>query len=125
MQVPAQPRVVRRPGALVLARCLTCAAAGVLTWTSFPPLSWWWAAIVAVAALLVALRGVSLRMAAALGLLYGLAMFVPMLSFLRGIGADAWLIVALIESLWFVLAAVTIALVSRRRWWPIAVPAVW
>src|SRR3954451_12359719 len=106
MQVPAQPRVIRRPRVLVLARFLTCAGAGVLTWTSFPPLSWWWAAIVAVAALLIALRGVSLRLAAGLGLLYGLGVFVPMLSFLRGIGSDAWLVVAVIESLWFVLVAV-------------------
>ena len=109
----------------MLVRALTCAAAGVLTWTSFPPLSWWWAAIAAVASLLLALRGVSLRVAAILGLLYGLGMFVPMVSFLRGIGADAWLVVALIESLWFVLAAIAIAAVSRRAWWPVAVPAVW
>ena len=125
MQVPAPPRVLRRPRVTVLARCLTCTGAGVLTWTSFPPLSWWWAAIVAVAVLLVALRGVSLRLAAALGMLYGLGMFVPMLSFLRGIGTDAWLVVAVIESLWFALAATAIALVCRRRWWPFAVPAVW
>ena len=124
MQVPAHTRVLR-PRALMLARCLTCVAAGVATWTSFPPLSWWWAGIAAVAAFLVALRGVSVRSAAGLGLLYGLAMFVPMLSFLRGIGADAWLVVAVIESLWFVLAAMAIAVVGRRPWWPAAVPLVW
>jgi len=125
MLVPARLRVLRTPRVVVLVRCLTCVAAGVLTWTSFPPLSWWWAAIVAVAALMLALRTVSLRLAAGLGLLYGLGMFVPMLSFLRGIGVDAWLVVALIESLWFVLAATAITLVSRSAWWPFAVPAVW
>jgi len=124
MLVPARLRVLRTPRVVVLVRCLTCVAAGALTWTSFPPLSWWWAAIVAVAALMLALRTVSLRLAAGLGLLYGLGMFVPMLSFLRGIGVDAWLVVALIESLWFVLAATAITVVSRRAWWPFAVPAV-
>ena len=123
--MPARPRVLRRPRPVTLARGAGCVAAGVLTWTSFPPLSWWWAGLAAVAGFVVALRGTSLRSAAGLGLLYGLGMFVPMLSFLSGIGVDAWLVVALIEALWFALAGLAIALVSRRAWWPFALPAVW
>ena len=117
----ARPRVPRSG----LLRGSVAAAAGFGTWTSFPPLSWWWASIVAVAVLLLVLRGVSLRAAAGYGMLYGLGMFVPMLSFLRGIGVDAWLVVAVIESLWFALLGAAVALTGRRRWWPLAVPAVW
>jgi len=108
-----------------LRRVAVSLLAGVATWTSFPPVSWWWAAVVGVAALLVAVHGLSARRAAVAGFAYGLGLFVPMLSFLRGIGVDAWLVVALIESLWFVVLGLAAAAVSRQRWWPWAMPAVW
>jgi apolipoprotein N-acyltransferase len=92
---------------------------------SFPPVSWWWAAVAGAAALFLAVRHRPLRAAAGLGYLYGLGLFVPMLAFLRGIGVDAWLVVAGIESLWFALLAAAVAVAGRHRWWPIAVPFVW
>ena len=109
----------------VLSRAAACVAAGVLTWMSFPPVSWWWASIAGVAVLLLVVRDRRGRAAAALGYLFGLGMFVPMLAFLRGIGVDAWLVVAAVESLWFALLALAVAILGRRPWWPLAAPAAW
>jgi apolipoprotein N-acyltransferase len=120
--VPARPRWPTRSST---AHVLAAAAAGIGTWTSFPPLSWWWAAPLSVAVLVVALRRLALPAAAAAGLAYGLATFVPLLAFLRGLGVDAWLVVAALESLWFVVFALAAAVVVRRPWWPLAVPTVW
>ena len=99
--------------------------AGVALWASLPPLSWWWAAPIAVA--LVAVVATRLRARAALlfGYAVGLGQLVPTFAFLRGIGVDAWLVVATVYSLWFALLALALSVVGRRRWWPLAVPVVW
>ena len=104
---------------------VVCLVAGVAVWTAFPPLSWWPLAMVGAAVFALAVHDLRLRWAALSGFAFGLGQFVPMLSFLRGLGVDAWLVLALIESLWFVLFAVVIAVVGRRRWWPVALPFLW
>jgi apolipoprotein N-acyltransferase len=65
------------------------------------------------------------RTAAIVGYLAGLGLLVPTMSFLRGIGVDAWLVVAAIEALWYALLAVGLAVSSRLAVWPVAVPLVW
>jgi apolipoprotein N-acyltransferase len=104
---------------------VVCLVAGVAVWTAFPPLSWWPLAIVGAAVFALAVHELRLRWAALAGLAFGLGQFIPMLSFLRGLGVDAWLVLALIESVWFVLFAVVIAVVGRHRWWPVALPFLW
>jgi apolipoprotein N-acyltransferase len=100
--------------------------AGVALWASFPPLNWWWAGPLGVAGLTLVVRGVPrCRQAALLGLLSGLGLWVPLLYFLRGYGIDAWLVVAVIESLWWALTGVASALVQRHRCWPVGIALVW
>jgi apolipoprotein N-acyltransferase len=113
---------VSAPAAL---RLLAGAGAGVALWTSLPPLSWWWAAPLAVA--VIAAVASELRPSAALlfGYAVGLGQLVPTFAFLRGIGVDAWLVVAGVYSLWFALLGLGLSLVGRRRWWPVATPFVW
>jgi apolipoprotein N-acyltransferase len=94
-------------------------------WASFPPLNWWPAGYLAIAALALLTRSGRTRAAAATGYLFGLGLFVPMLSFLSGLGVDAWLVLAAFESLWFALLAVALRLVAPLRWWPAAVPLLW
>ncbi|HVV76874.1 MAG TPA: apolipoprotein N-acyltransferase [Mycobacteriales bacterium] len=117
MIAPPRPRQLRRPATAVLA--------GVALWTAFPPLNWWPAAPLGVAAMALAVRGSRHRGAAGLGLLTGFGMWVPTVSFLQPIGIDAWVAVVLVESLWFVLLGVALCLVGRLRWWPLAVGLVW
>ena len=120
----ARSRFARAPRA-TLVRAALATAAGVVTWLSFPPVSWWWTAPVGVAAFLVLVHDRRRRAAAGLGYLFGLGLFVPMLGFLRGIGIDAWLVVAAIEALWFALLGLALAVLGRLPLWPLAAPAVW
>jgi apolipoprotein N-acyltransferase len=109
----------------LLVRPALGALAGFALWTSFPPLNWWPAAYAAIAGLALLTRAGSRRSAAATGYLFGLGLFVPMLSFLRGLGLDAWLVLAAFESLWFALLAVALRHTAALRWWPAAVPVLW
>ena len=108
----------------LLARPALAAAAGFVLWTSFPPLNWWPAAYLAVAALALLAR-TERRRAAVTGYLFGLGLFVPMLSFLRGLGIDAWLVLAVVQACWFALLALALRQTARLRWWPAAVPLLW
>ncbi|HEX3706226.1 MAG TPA: apolipoprotein N-acyltransferase [Mycobacteriales bacterium] len=108
-----------------LARPIGAVLAGLALWTAFPPLNWWPAAVAGVAGVVVTIRGSSLRRGAGLGLLAGLGMWVPTVSFLQPFGLDAWAAVALIESLWFAGLGVAVVLVGRLRWWPLASALVW
>ena len=106
-------------------RAAAAVVAGLAVWASFPPLNWWPAAIAGVAALaLLCTRG-RLRGVALLGWLFGLGLFVPMLSFLRGLGLDAWLVLAVVEAGWFAVLAVALRLVAHRPAWPVAVGLLW
>ncbi|HET7531129.1 MAG TPA: apolipoprotein N-acyltransferase [Mycobacteriales bacterium] len=108
-----------------LARPVVAAGAGLLLWTSFPPLDWWPAAYVAIAALALLTHSGRRRAAAVTGYAFGLGLFVPMLAFLRGLGVDAWLVLAAIEACWFALLAVALRHTAGLRWWPVAVPVLW
>ena len=121
---PPLPRPARGPRSAAV-RCAVAALAGLAVWTTFPPLNWWFLAPPAVAAFALAVQGAGKRLSALAGFLFGLAMFVPMLSFLRGLGVDAWFVLAVGESLWFLLLALAIRGVQRRPWWPLALPLLW
>jgi apolipoprotein N-acyltransferase len=82
--------------------------------------------IVGVAGLTLTLRGSTRRAAAGLGLLAGLGLWVPLMSFLRlSFGIEAWAAVAVIESLWYAGLGLALRVVGRLRWWPLAGPLVW
>jgi apolipoprotein N-acyltransferase len=109
-----------------LPRCAAALLSGLAIWTSFPPLGWWPAGIAGVAALTLTLRSASSRRSTALlGYLAGLGLWVPLLSFLRGYGLDAWVALALIESLWFLGLALALRVVLRTSWWPLTTALVW
>jgi apolipoprotein N-acyltransferase len=108
-----------------LGRPAICLLAGIALWTSFPPLNAWPMAMVAVAAFTLAVRDATIRATLVGGWLFGLGSFVPMLSFLRWIGYDAWLILAVGEALWFVLLAVAVRWAQRAPMWPVAVALLW
>lgn len=100
-------------------------AAGLLQYLAFPPVGWWWTAPLGVAATVLAVRGTTGGRAALLGLLSGVAFFVPLMHWVAVLGWDAWLALALALSAWFAGLGWAIWAVSDLRWWWIAIPAVW
>src|SRR4051794_40266390 len=87
---------------------------GLLTWLAFPDPGWWPLAVVGVALQTVALTGRSARAGAGLGLLYGLALFVPLLRW-SGVyvGAVPWLALSVLQALYLCLLGALLAPVLR------------
>jgi apolipoprotein N-acyltransferase len=106
-------------------RAAAAITSGVALWTAFPPLGWWPVALVGVAGLTLTVRGRRLRSAAGLGMLAGLGMWVPTVSFLQPFGIEAWVAVAIVESLWFAALGPAVMLVGRLKWWPLACTLMW
>ncbi|GAB3590901.1 apolipoprotein N-acyltransferase [Angustibacter peucedani] len=103
------PLVVALPQAVV---------AGLATRMAFPDPGWWPLAVVGLALWLVALVGRSRRAGALLGLVYGLAFFVPLLHW-SGIyvGALPWLALSTLQAAYLALLGVALVGVLPRAGW--------
>ncbi|MER7071904.1 apolipoprotein N-acyltransferase [Terrabacter sp. NPDC000476] len=95
-------------------RALLALLAGVLLFTAFPTLHVWAAAPLSTAALALALTGTGLRQGLALGLVAGVAFFLPSL-YWSGIyvGALPWVALALLEALFLALGGALYGWLSR------------
>jgi apolipoprotein N-acyltransferase len=115
-----------RPPLLGLRPAALCAVlAGLLLWLAFPPVSLGLSAPLGVAALTVALWRASLRRGLGLGLIAGLVFFGLLLEWMRVIGPDAWLLLALLCAGWLALLGLGTALVTRLPVAPVWVAALW
>lgn len=117
----------RGPGSLtaVPLRLLVAVLAGVALALAFEPLRLVWLLPLAVAALLWCVRGARLRAGLGLGYAFGSAFFVAHLVWMRVVGTDAWLALALYQALYVGVAGAGLAAVSRLRAWPVWSAAVW
>ncbi len=106
-RVPTPLRYAARPAAAV--------AAGLCLWLSFPDANLWWLAPVGVALLAGATLTAGARRGALLGLLGGLAFFVPVLSW-SGVyvGALPWFALATLEALYIAAMSAVVGYVGRR-----------
>jgi apolipoprotein N-acyltransferase len=117
--LPGEPR-------LALGWALLAAVAGGLILTAaFPPVGAWPLAPLGPALLVLALQGRSLRASFAVGLLFGLALFVPLLSWLINLAWYAWAALAIAEAVIFALLAVGQRVLLSLRAWPVAVAGWW
>ncbi|WP_426560337.1 apolipoprotein N-acyltransferase [Angustibacter sp. McL0619] len=91
---------------------------GYLTRLAFPDPGWWPCAVLGVAGLTLALASRRTAPAAGLGLLYGLAYFVPLLHW-SGVyvGAMPWLALSGLQAAYLALMAIPIAWVTCRPGW--------
>jgi apolipoprotein N-acyltransferase len=117
--LPGEPR-------LALGWALLAAVAGGLVLTvAFPPVGAWPLAPLGPALLVLALQGRGLRASFAVGLLFGLALFVPLLSWLINLAWYAWAALAIAEAVIFALLAVGQRVLLSLRAWPVAVAGWW
>jgi apolipoprotein N-acyltransferase len=120
------------PRPVPLAAALPAAlGAGLLLLLAFPPYGLWWAAPAGVALLAVAVHRRRPAAGAALGLLAGLALFPPLLSWTNLYTGDVpWLLLCGLEAGYLALlgagAAFASPLVDRARWsWPVVTGLLW
>jgi len=122
-EAPAEQR--RRPGRW-FARTLLAAAGGFVLFLAFPGWDLSALAVLGPAALSLATRGVRVRTGLWLGLVHGLAFFVPLLSW-TGIyvGSFPWLALSVTEALYVALLGGALALTARLPAWPVWAAALW
>ncbi len=120
-----QPRRAWRPG-LGLLRVGGAAGAGLLLYAAAPPRELWWLAPAAFAVLWVVLIGRDARSGFGYGLVFGLAFFLPLLSWVGAlVGSLPWLALAAVEALVLALAGAGVAVVSRMPAAPVWAAGVW
>ena len=100
----------------MIRRLLLAVAAGLLGALAFPPFGWWPLAFASIAAFTVALANQPARRGALIGLVYGAALFLPMLHWSATyVGAVPWLILVFSQT-WYtaLLGAATPRLLALR-----------
>lgn len=109
------------------ARCLLAVLGGLALWLAFPGVAWWPMAPVGVALITLSTVGTRARNGFLLGLLGGLACFLPTLHW-SGIyvGDLPWIALSITESLYLAFMGLAIAVVQRTgKVRPGAVAALW
>lgn len=107
---------------------LAALASALLLWAAFPPLGWGFLVFVAPAPLLWGLRrGTGLGAALGSGLLFGLAFFGALLSWIRFAALIAWVALTLVLALYPTLYAGGLWLARRwaPAWWWVAAIGGW
>ena len=121
-----QPRQVAAAAPLRLPWALAVAlAGGLVLMAAFPPAGFWPLAPAGPALLAVALWRRSLRGSLLIGLVFGLAFFVPLLSWLVNLAWYAWLALAAVEAVIFAVLAAGQRVLLNLRAWPLAVAGWW
>ena len=93
---------------------------------AFPPHDLWPLAPLGPALLVLACRGTSLRRGALLGLLAGLAFYLPLLHWAGSVaGPGAWLALALLQALFGLLLGAGLSALTRRPGWALSSGLLW
>ena len=104
---------------------LISVAGGLALFASFPPVDVWPLAFAGPGLLVVALAGRSLRASFGCGLAFGLALFVPLLSWLVNEAWYAWAALAGALTVIFAVLAIGQRLLLNLPYWPAAVAGWW
>ncbi|MCV7215152.1 apolipoprotein N-acyltransferase [Mycobacterium crocinum] len=111
-----------------LFRLLVAVTAGLLLCISFPPIGWWWSAVVSFALLSWVLVHPKTTAAGGLGygFLFGLAFYIPLIPWISGlVGPVPWLALATMEALFPALFGWLAVTVRRVPGWPLWFALVW
>ena len=113
------PRVVR---------LLVAVTAGLLLCISFPPIGWWWSAVLSFALFSWVLVHPKTTPAGGLGygFLFGLAFYIPLIPWISGlVGPVPWLALSALEALFPALFGLLAVVVRRLPGWPLWFALVW
>jgi apolipoprotein N-acyltransferase len=106
-------------------RALAAALAGVITCAAFPPWGWWPLAFIGAAGLALVVAGRTCASGYRLGLAYSLGFLLPLLSWSKVAGVDAWVILTLTQSLLLAFIGPLCVLAQRRRFAPFWIAGAW
>lgn len=107
------------------ARVALGALSGAVLAAAFPPLGWWATAPIAVSLLTFACWRSRWWEGLLAGAAMGLVFFLLLMPWLRVIGAEAWVGLSMYCAAWTALVGLGTAILTRFRWWPLFVPALW
>ncbi|KAA0111740.1 apolipoprotein N-acyltransferase [Mycolicibacterium sp. P1-5] len=111
-----------------LFRLLVAVTAGLLLCISFPPIGWWWSAVVSFALLSWVLVHPKTTSAGGLGygFLFGLAFYIPLIPWISGlVGPVPWLALSAMEALFPALFGWLAVVVRRVPGWPLCFAVLW
>ena len=111
-----------------LPRLVASLSAGLLLYSSFPTLSWWWGAVVAFALLAWVLTRPATTVVGGLGygFLFGLAFYVPLLPWISTlVGTTPWLALAAVCALSPALFGLFAVVARRLPGWPVWFALLW
>jgi apolipoprotein N-acyltransferase len=100
-------------------------ASGLLLAAAFPPVGVWPFAVLAPALFVLTLYRRSLRGSFAVGVVFGVAFFVPLLAWVINLAWYAWIALAIASALIFAVFTIAQRLLLNLRWWPLAVAGWW
>jgi len=106
-------------------RLLGSLASGLLATFTFPPYDLWPLAVPSVALLTLLCRRQTARRAAVLGLVHGVAMFLPLLTWMQVIGIDAWIALTVLEAVFLAAMAALLPAALRLPVWPLWTACLW
>ncbi|MBA3308839.1 MAG: apolipoprotein N-acyltransferase [Nocardioidaceae bacterium] len=108
-----------------VAAVVVSAGCGLAVAVAFPPFGFWWLMPVGLAGLMVTIRGRRVRGGFAHGLAFGLGNMLPLMGWLTIIGVDAWILLSLLEALFYGAMGVAWACLRPHRWWPLGFAVTW
>lgn len=120
-----------RVGAALAPRLLRLAVsllAGLLMCVSFPPVGWWWAAMLALALLTWVLLHPKTTLAGGFGygFLFGVVFYLPLLPWVSGlVGAAPWTALSALQALFPAVFGIFAVLLGRLAGWPLWLAAAW
>lgn len=109
-------------------RLLATATAGLAMCISFPPIGWWWAAVLSFVLLTWVLVHPRTTVGGGFGygLLFGLAFYIPLLPWISGlVGPIPWLALAALQALFCAVFGMFAVVVRTLPSWPVWLALVW